>query len=52
MSKSLGRRLRTSADDRALPVVVKEGAHKTQAVGILSIYSPTMFPLVLSVILI
>lgn len=31
MHESLGRRLCTSADDPALPAVVKEGADKTQA---------------------
>lgn len=37
MRESLGRGLCTSADDRALPAVVKEGADKTQAAFIKTI---------------
>ena len=37
MRESLGRRLYTSADDRTLSAVVKEGANKTQAAFIKTI---------------
>ena len=37
MRESLRRKLYTSADDRTLPAVVKEGAYKTQAAFISTI---------------